>query len=258
MHWVRVLKSPFYMYRFLIMYMVFSFNCCIPNSPKKCFVLHDKSTEDKYDKVLWNSSDDLSQVRIMYTKPQFITDVPGKWLALLYKDIKTKKMIHYYLFNAGHTFSIQGDYLFAYKNGFSEQNSFEGWYKKNNEGEFVVIDDDTQLIFQNNLLYKQESNDFLKVHNKKFKYTNEYQTITDDLDYREYGVYELKENDLKKVSNNSSDIFELKSGVFYIPKPGSQANFIVNLNELTNEILETVNSNKPYPKKICKNIIPSM
>ncbi len=237
------------------MSVMFMFSCCIHKPNEKCFVLHHKSKEDKYDKILWISPDDLFQIRLMYTNPQFATDVPGKWLALLYKDVKTQKLIHYYLFNAGHTFSIQGDYLFTYKNGFSEQNSFEGWYKKNDEGQFVVIDDDTQLIFQNNLLYKQESNNFLKTYNKKFKYKNKYKTITDDLDYRKYGIYKLKENDLKKVSDNSSDIFKLKSGIFYIPKPGNQTNFIVNLNDLTNEVLETINSNQSYPPKICKSII---
>ena len=111
-------------------------------------------------------------------------------------------------------------------------------------------DESTLLIYENKLLYKKEQQNFQRVVNKKFVFDSNLIQRTQELDYKEQGLFKLKGGQLLKVSSDANDIFSIKNGFFYVPKPGTGVKHLINMKDVIKEIDNSLLKKGFYPDKV--------
>ena len=178
--------------------------------------------------LVWEDTALHIGVYVCTEKPVFSTDVPLAFLQI--RNYNRNKVYEFY--DLGTNYDVTGNSILIYEENLTRYNSLEGWYIKDEVGDFVTMDN-KKLIYEHNLLYEKKSNDYYEVINKKFAMNSEISSSIENVKLDIGSLYKYDKKKVNKVSKRVNDIFKAKSGIYYIPPPGTAVTCILDFNFLS-------------------------
>jgi hypothetical protein len=163
--------------------------------------------------------------------PVFVIDLPNNFM--VFKNNKTGES--YSLHGLNHNVSMEGDSLFLFYNGLNMENSFYGWYQKDDKGGFVDVFSNELLFHEHNRLYSSPDNVVMTVIKPILVYNNV--RVSDDLSPNFLYKLDKTTDALSLSSKNKTDIFSAKNGFYYVPYPGTSVKSVFLIEDICRKIL---------------------
>lgn len=179
------------------------------------------------ESLIWQDSMHHIKIYICSEKPSFSTDIPLAFLRI--KNYNNNRVFEFY--GLGSNYDLSKDSIITYKYGFNKLNGLEGWYYKDNEGIFVTKDN-KKLIYENGLLYNKKENNYHEVVGKEISLDGLVDLKTTDIHLISGSLYKYNNRKLKIISSKGEDIITIKSGIYYIPSPGTSVECIFDFKIL--------------------------
>jgi len=179
------------------------------------------------DRVLWHDSIKHIKIFMSTEKPVFSTDIPVAFIKVLnYRKQES------YEYSLGYNYEIIKDSVFIYQKNQDRQYYLEGWYFKDEYGDFVDSLN-TKLIYENGLLYRKENNNYQSVVQKNFYINSKIEKALKSSKIEMGNLYKYDNDKIIKVANSWEEIKSVKSGIYYIPL-GSSIECVFTFNHLSN------------------------